>query len=657
MKNSKAISGTELVERVLGGPDVDHLLETFKNKEHAVLEFKASWKPCRGDDASEDDCRWNVIKAIIAMANASGGCVILGIAENRSAVARKGLGTLLPGAFDPDGILEDPKREDKDLIAHTLSELFKGDGLFSIKANSGRRERLKVEHLDELRALVEPVEVCDCKAISGKVLVLIVHPCEDGNFLFVEQLPESRIGNPNPKKVLFYRDADLPKTHRIDDIEEMAKYCGKRKIEQPKYTRILKVAESKPKRLWKTLARLAFFALLATTALVGVQKHYKNKADMEKQAREEAQRKAEKEQQAREEAQRKAEDAQREAEEAQRKLEEAKAQYEDSQKRMEKLQASQDSSQKDLEEARAKLEEATKQKSSIELALASAKQLAHEMKDKADSAMALYQRHSEEQKLWESYCGHVKDKQANYSKDVKNLRDDFTTGLKTKSKSVSSAFDDARCQVATITNALSREMILNLVHEAAKDRQNNKSNDNLLKFIDSDIIHQFQKSCVNACKKFVDDGKEYEGELFKCFNGFKDSDLQKFPENLPEEWKNGIAKQIASVVAPPSYFPQKVFEKDNERIIKTSEAIARIVLKEGRKEIDFMVKHPDKWRKTDVSKLQKKLAIAVAKELNSIIDALQRDAVKHVSDAAEAACDAYLKAGKDLAKTVTRKDD
>ncbi len=34
---SKAISGTELVESILGGPNVDRLLDTFGNKEHAVL--------------------------------------------------------------------------------------------------------------------------------------------------------------------------------------------------------------------------------------------------------------------------------------------------------------------------------------------------------------------------------------------------------------------------------------------------------------------------------------------------------------------------------------------------------------------------------------------------------------------------------------------
>ena len=135
----KAISGTELVESVLGVPDVDRLLKTFHAKEHAVLEFKASWKPCEGDDASEDECRWNVLKAIIAMANASGGCIILGIAENKS--DEGGKAKLLAGNFDPDGILKIPDLEDKDLVNHTLGELFKGDGCCKVKTSGGGRKK------------------------------------------------------------------------------------------------------------------------------------------------------------------------------------------------------------------------------------------------------------------------------------------------------------------------------------------------------------------------------------------------------------------------------------------------------------------------------------------------------------------------------------
>ena len=575
MKNSKAISGTELVERILGGPNVDHLLATFNNKEHAVLEFKASWKPWEGDTASEDDCRWNVIKAIIAMANASGGCIILGIAENKSAVEGKGNSKLLAGEYDPDGILEDPKREEKDLIAHTLSELFKGDGFFSVKTNSGRQERLKVEHQDDLRALVEPVEVCDCKTISEKVLVFIVHPCKDTNFIFVNLLPESRTSNSAPKQVLFYRDSDLPATHCIvDDMEQVAKYCSRRKIEQMKYTRILNVAEGKPKRLCIMLACLAFFVLLAAIALVGVKKYNDHKAEIERQATatEEAQKKAEEEHQ-------RAEQKEREAEKAQR---------------------------------------------------------------KADNAVVLFYKSwsTEEQRLWEYY------------------------GLKTKTESVNKRFENVRrLQIPYVVKKLTndRKEVLNLVRNALDDQQRKKS-DNLRlgSYIDF-CLKDYSESCIRACNGLVVDGREYEKELQNLYGKYK-ANIENCFEVISNDTKAAITPQTASCPMPTSRFPEQIFEEDKERIEKTSEAIALRIMQlssmgKAMNDMESLLeKNPgtDNWQKTDVSKLQDELAPFVSGVLTTIVDELQRDAVKHVTNAAEEAREAYLKASEELVEATKK---
>lgn len=642
---SKAISGTELVESILGGPDVDRLLAAFHNKEHAVLEFKASWKPCEGDDASVDDCRWNVIKAIIAMANASGGCIVLGIAENKSGNSWDSRGRLLAGDCDPDHILKNPRLEEKDLIEHTLSGLFKGDGFFKINTSSDRQEKLKVGHFDSLRDLVEPVKLCRCKAINGLVLVLVVHPCEKPNFIYVHLQPEARADNSNPRKVLFYRDSDLPKTHRIDDIEEMAQYCDKRKIEQPNYKRILiNSGEGTPipkPRLLVVFAAIVILALAACAGLLMQSQRIKK------------------------EAQRIEEEARKKEEEAQRKVDDAAKEVEIKQKRLEQLQASNTATGKELDAAQAQLDKAKKEQSSAKLAAEAAKQLAKETKEKANNALTSYKRLTEERERWNSYCDKVKNKQDVYHKNIKNHCTAFPVGLNTKTNSVSLRFDKARDLIPGIVNTLTtnRNIVLNLVKNAVDDRQLGKTgNSRICGYINTFLTDYFS-FCFEGCESLVKDGKEYDCDLQGRFMRYKSDVIQTCSDTFTNEVEKILGQQIDSCQVPASMFPERIFKEDKERIDKTSEAISRLIIrgKAGKKAIDEMKslleKYPgtEKWQKTDVSELQKELNITVPKELNKILEALQRDSVKHVSNAAENARDAYLEAGKDLAKAATKK--
>ena len=640
----KAISGTELVESILGGPNVDHLLNAFHNKEHAVLEFKASWKPCEGDAASEDDCRWNVIKSILAMANASGGCIILGIAENKSGKFRDSGEQLSAGDFDPDHILKNPKHEEKDLIEHTLSGLFKGDGFFRIKTNSGRQEKLKVGHFDSLTKLVEPVKLCSCKAVNGRVLVLVVHPCKD-DYIYVYVQHDVRADVSRPQKVLFYRDSELPKTHRIDDIEEMAKYCRERKIKQPNYQRILENSKNGPVKLWKTLAVFAIIVFLATLVLASCLV-IKNRREAVA-------------------AYRIAEDARQKEEEAQRKADDAAKEVEKTQEYLTKLEESNTATKKQLDDAKAKLEAKNKEKTSAELAAEAATKLAMEAKEKANNALASYKRLNKEREQWNSYREKVKNAKANYRKDIKEHCAAFNDGLNSKTNSVCSRFDSARNIIPEVVKKLTeeREHILNLVKNAVDDQQQGKTgNHRICGYINS-FLNDYFRFCFKGCESLVDDGKKYEGGLHRRFLGYKNGVVKTCSATLNNEVGTILGQQVDSCQVPPSMFPEPIFKEDKERIERTGEAIANLIIqrKSGKKAIrdmkDLLEKYPgtDKWQKTDVSSLQKELGPAVAKELSSIVDELQKDAIKHVSRATTDACDAYLKAGDGLAKTATKK--
>lgn len=94
------ISAPELARRVLLHPrgGVNTLMETVKHSETEWLELKASFYPESGNfehGTNADDYRWNLAKAVIALANSIGGVVLLGVADDG--------GVIGIDASDPDG--------------------------------------------------------------------------------------------------------------------------------------------------------------------------------------------------------------------------------------------------------------------------------------------------------------------------------------------------------------------------------------------------------------------------------------------------------------------------------------------------------------------------------------------------------------------------
>ena len=133
MQPPKTVS--EAFRQLLGliSPNVDNLIRRFsvgnvKNRERPLIEFKASYLPGSNDPDSPDACRWNVIKAIVGMANSQGGCIVLGLKENDDKTLSRGNG-------DPEGILAQIGKEDKDLSNHTCHVLFRPTGSLQVSNN------------------------------------------------------------------------------------------------------------------------------------------------------------------------------------------------------------------------------------------------------------------------------------------------------------------------------------------------------------------------------------------------------------------------------------------------------------------------------------------------------------------------------------------
>ena len=129
MENQR-ITVAEYAERLLGCPgpklDLDNLIEKLRPStggwESSVLEFKATYLPNPShpdpDDKYPEKFKWNVFEAMLAMANANGGCVVVGIAEKTDHTG------IEPGCYDPEGIVTVKRKEDKDLVKNFESVMF-----------------------------------------------------------------------------------------------------------------------------------------------------------------------------------------------------------------------------------------------------------------------------------------------------------------------------------------------------------------------------------------------------------------------------------------------------------------------------------------------------------------------------------------------------
>ena len=203
--------------------------------------------------------------AFIALANAQGGCVVLGIAETDDH-------RLVPGDWDPDGILgcrdadgdgkPIPGREEKDLIDHVygifFKEKFKRNGHTYKFTTQNKRNAsappvaheftLDAETLSKLSKLVT-FYPCHSERCSCNALAAIVHPVKKDDDL-IEVL---RKKNNVSEHIVFYRDITA-KTCELTKHSDIGKYEKRREPTSKDY--LIALQGKLPSPRWANRIRL-----------------------------------------------------------------------------------------------------------------------------------------------------------------------------------------------------------------------------------------------------------------------------------------------------------------------------------------------------------------------------------------------------------------
>ena len=218
-------NGATVAELILGklDPNVDHLIDVLSTKnsnslESPLLEFKGTWRKPKDDVSPDDLHKWNVVKALIAMYNAYGGCVLVGLAEGHPDKTQLKLLNC-----DPDGILANPKNEWKDLQSHLFTELFKGEkgqGLF--KTGTDESYQIPSASLAFLKRHVAAY-LCSSQRYGGNVIALIVAPLgSNREAIYISHKSKRENGSDFKETLLYHRDHLIAES---PSIPESGKPC------------------------------------------------------------------------------------------------------------------------------------------------------------------------------------------------------------------------------------------------------------------------------------------------------------------------------------------------------------------------------------------------------------------------------------------------
>lgn len=213
-------NGATVAELILGklDPNVDHLIGVLSPKnsnsfESPLLEFKGTWRKPKDDTSPDDYHKWNVVKALVAMYNAYGGCVLVGLAEGHPDKTQLKLLNC-----DPDGILANPKNEWKDLQSHLFTELFKGEkgqGLF--KTGTDESYQIPSASLDLLKRHVAAY-LCSSQRYGGDVIALIVSPLEyNREAIYIDHKAKRKNGSEFKETLLYHRDHIIAESPSIPE--------------------------------------------------------------------------------------------------------------------------------------------------------------------------------------------------------------------------------------------------------------------------------------------------------------------------------------------------------------------------------------------------------------------------------------------------------
>lgn len=205
-----AISAGELAEELLANSLIDPVIEVMgrEGRESPILEFKGVYE----SREQLEVVRWHVARAVIAMANADGGCIIIGIDDGGAA----------PVPWRPELAVENP--EDKDYFDHARNFIFKE----TYRDENGATISIPPVAVQKLkRESVVKFHICKSRRIAGHdFLVLVVNPVKDSIFCkctrnkFIKgKKGESDIIKEIPDSVLYHRSSESARTMSLSSCD------------------------------------------------------------------------------------------------------------------------------------------------------------------------------------------------------------------------------------------------------------------------------------------------------------------------------------------------------------------------------------------------------------------------------------------------------
>lgn len=239
------LSGSVLGVEPPPAPDVDKLLRGLSGsrengtRETNFLEFKAHYLPKEGDSSTVGACKWNVVEAMVSMANAWGGCILLGVGEDKT---QRDL--YLVDIGYKRFLAADPKHEDRHFCEHIRKELLgsKGDERLVFEVSDAHRYELGDKHLERLRNHVS-FHLCHSKRLNGPVLAILVsHVEEMDELIAVSSVRKEKkmFGlRETQKALLFYRNSKSPDTAR-KDWTDLGEYYSAREASKPDFSKVAK---------------------------------------------------------------------------------------------------------------------------------------------------------------------------------------------------------------------------------------------------------------------------------------------------------------------------------------------------------------------------------------------------------------------------------
>lgn len=245
-----ALSGSVLGINPPPLPDIDKLLRGLSGardsgtRETSFLEFKAHYLPKAGDPSTVDECKWNVVEAMVSMANAWGGCILLGVYEDKT---RK---DLFPVDIGHKAFLDaSPVHEDRHFCAYVQKELFqtnlrgpKDDIRLVFEVSETKRYEIKQEHLDRLRKHVS-FHLCHSRRLKGPILAILVrHIKNESELIPVSCIRKERqmlVVREKQEDMLFHRNPKAPDTVQ-KGWTDLAAYCSDRDKNRPDFSKVAK---------------------------------------------------------------------------------------------------------------------------------------------------------------------------------------------------------------------------------------------------------------------------------------------------------------------------------------------------------------------------------------------------------------------------------